>query len=155
MDDLLLEIDLRPRKRFNTIGATSSLCDLGKVQKILWCMSELGMLDELIEFNDWDSKIWIKYYETCGTKYEQDEFNVKLFREIINSFVAPMDVLEYEKSKMRELFGCDYVDYKLITDDYLEELKVIKDGEEKAKMLEKMKAENPEFSTIMEDLELE
>ena len=79
----------------------------------------------------------------------------KIFRESVKSFVTPIELLEYEKSKMRELFGCDYVDYELITDDYLEELKVIKDGEEKAKMLEKMKAENPEFSAVMEDLELE
>lgn len=155
MDDLSLEIDLRPRKRFYTIGATSSLCDLGKVQKILWCMSELGMIDELIEFNGWEVEIWDKYYETCDELCDENLFNTKIFRESVKSFVTPIELLEYEKSKMRELFGCDYVDYELITDDYLEELKVIKDGEEKAKMLEKMKAENPEFSAVMEDLELE
>lgn len=154
MDDLSLEIYLRPIIKYYDVGGSCSLCDLGKVQKILWCMSELGMIDELIEFNDWDSEIWSKYYETCGTIYEQDEFNMKLFREIINSFVTPVELLENVESKMREIFGCDYVDYKLITDD-IKEWKIIKGGEEKAKMLEKMKAENPEFSAVMEDLELE
>lgn len=155
MDDLSLEIDLRPRKRFNTIGATSSLCDLGKVQKILWCMSELGMIDELIEFNGWEVEIWNKYYETCDELCDENLFNTKIFRESVKSSVTPIELLEYEKSKMREIFGCDYVDYELKRDDYLEERKIIKGGEEKVKMLEKMKAENPEFSAVMEDLELE
>ena len=57
-----------PKKKFDLVGVIDGFIPTAKwlqsVQRVLWCMGKLGLVDELIAFEEWDKGVQYKFFQT-------------------------------------------------------------------------------------------
>ena len=57
------------------------------VSGILWCMGELGLVEELIVFEEWDNMVKIKFLESEEIQYMGNAYSSEKENELWNLFL--------------------------------------------------------------------
>ena len=60
--------------------------ELHVVRDILWCMGELGLVEELIAFEEWDNKVKCKFYSNEEVEYFARGYNTIPITELWNMY---------------------------------------------------------------------
>ena len=69
------------------VGKKASLVkELHVVRDILWCMGELGLVDELIAFEEWDNRVKYKFYSNKEVEYFVRGYNTISATELWNLY---------------------------------------------------------------------
>ena len=92
------------------VGKKASLVkELHVVRDILWCMGELGLVDELIAFEEWDNRVKYKFYSNEEVEYFVRGYNTisatelwNILRETIIEFL-PNEYQQQIKAKPTSL----------------------------------------------------
>ncbi len=80
-----------PKRKFDLVGVVDGFIPstkwLQSVQRVLWCMGKLGLVDELIAFEEWDKGVQYKFFQTWQSEnyffYYSAQECYDLFRMIV------------------------------------------------------------------------
>lgn len=76
------------------------------VSSILWCMGELGLVDELIAFEEWDNMVRIKFLGSEELQYMGNAYSSEEEKELWHLFLQT--ITEYLPTEYQQLVQVKY-----------------------------------------------
>ena len=99
------------------------------VSGILWCMGELGLVEELIAFEEWDNMVKIKFLENEELQYMGNSYSSEEEKELWNLFLQA--ITECMPNEYQQLVNTIPVQTIQMKEDILQENPTIKSLVEK------------------------
>lgn len=124
-DEYDFERDMSLRIRAKSPISTNSL---GNVGKILWCMSQIGLLEELMCYFEWDNTVR-QCYEREVKRMQCEEYSLDVFKKVVKENLSPI------------------IDMK--------EINIDKNDKRNIGNVEDLIESHPHISSFMQDFELE